>query len=141
MMQQLMAAQTQLMTMMTQFMANQNGQQQPPPPPPPPQVDRLTRFLKLMPNKFTVATEPIMADDWLRAVHGNLATCECTDAEMVRFTAHLLEGPAARWWETFQITHPLATMTWETFEEGFRTAHISAGAMNRSEERRVGKEC
>ena len=81
-----------------------------------------------------VATEPIMADDWLRAVHGNLVTCDCTDAEMVRFTAHLLEGPAARWWETFQITHPLATMTWETFEEGFRTAHISEGAMQLKEE-------
>ena len=70
-----------------------------------------------------------MADDWLRDVHDNLVTYECTDAEMVRFTAHLLEGPAARWWESFQITHPLATMTWDTFEEGFRTAHISEGAM------------
>ena len=53
MMQQMMAAQTQLMTMMANFVATQNNQQQPPPPPPP-QVDRLTRFLKLMPNKFTV---------------------------------------------------------------------------------------
>ena len=92
MMQQLMAAQTQPMNMMAQFMANQNNQQQPPPPPPPPQVDRLTRFLRLRPNKFSVATEPIMADDWLRAVHSNLVTCDCTDAEMVKFTAHLLEG-------------------------------------------------
>ena len=89
MMQQLMATQTQLMTMMAQFMAIQNNQQQPSPPPPP-QVDRLTRFLRLRPNKFTVATEPIMADDWLRTVHGNLVTCDCTDAEMVRFTAHML---------------------------------------------------
>ena len=75
MMQQMMAAQTQLMTMMTQFVAIQNNQQQHPPPASP-QVDRLTRFLKLMPNKFTVATEPIVADDWLRVVHGNLVTCK-----------------------------------------------------------------
>ena len=70
----MMAAQTQLMTMMAQFMNNQNNpnhqnnqnnQQQPPPPP---LLDRLTRFLRLRPNKFTVAMEPIMADDWLRAV-------------------------------------------------------------------------
>ena len=134
MMQQLMATQTQRMTMMAQFMANQNNQQQPPPPPPPPQVDRLTRFLRLRPNKFSMATEPIMADDWLHAVHNNLITCECTDAEMVRFTVHLLEGPAARWWETFQITHPLANLTWETFEEGFRNAHISSRAMNLKQE-------
>ena len=114
MMQQLMAAQTQLMTMMAQFMANQNNQQQPPPPPPP-QVYRLTRFLRLRPNMFSVATEPIVADDWLRAVRSNLVTCDCTDAEMVKFTTHLLEGAAARWWETFQITHPLATLTWGNF--------------------------
>ena len=132
MMQQLMAAQTQLMTMMAQFMANQNGQQ--PPPPPPPQVDRLARFLRLRPKKILVATEPIMVDDWLHAVHNNLITYEWTDAEKVRFTAHLLEGPAARWWETFQITHPLNNLTWETFWEGFRNAHISSGAMNLKQE-------
>ena len=106
MMQQMMAAQTQLMTMMAQFMANQNGQQ-----PPPPQVDRLARFLRLGPKKFSTATDPIMADDWLRSVQKDLVTCECNEAEKVRFTAHLLEGPAAQWWETYQITHPLADLT------------------------------
>ena len=82
MMQQMMAAQTQLMTMMAQFMANQNGQQ----PPPPPQVDRLARFLRLGPKKFSTATDPIMADDWLCSVQKDLVTCEYNDAEKVRFT-------------------------------------------------------
>ena len=84
MLQQMIAAQTQLMTMMAQFMANQNA---PPPPPPPPLVDRLQRFLRLRPNKFSTSTDPIVADDWLRSVHKDLVTYECTDAEMVRFTA------------------------------------------------------
>ena len=56
--------------------------QQQPPPPPPPQVDRLTRLLRLKPNKFSMATEPIMADDWLHVVHDNFVTCECTDGEV-----------------------------------------------------------
>ena len=93
----MIAAQTQLMTMMAQFMANQNAPPPPPPPPlppPPPQVDRLARFLRLRPNKFSTSTEHIVADDWLRSVHKDLVTCECTDAEMVRFMAYLLEGPA-----------------------------------------------
>ena len=90
----------------------------------------LARFLRLRPNKFSTATEPIVADDWLRSVHKDLVTCECNDAEMVRFTAHLLEGPAAQWWETYQITHPLTGLTWDTFKEGFRNAHISSGIMN-----------
>ncbi|XP_071680260.1 uncharacterized protein [Lolium perenne] len=51
-------------------------------------------------------------------------------AQKVRFTAHLLEGPAAQWWETYQITHPLEGLTWDMFKEGFRNAHISSGIMN-----------
>jgi hypothetical protein len=98
--QQLVAAQAQLMQMMTQFIQagnNNNNNNHPPPPPPPlPQVDMLARFLRLRPNKFSSATEPIVADDWLRSVNKDLVTCECTDVENVRFTAHLLEGPAAK---------------------------------------------
>ena len=132
--QQLIASQAQLMQMMAQFMQNttnkNNSNPPPPPPPPPPQVDRLARFLRLRPNKFSTANEPIIADDWLRSVHKDLITCECTEAEKIRFTAHLLEGPAALWWETFQITHPIDTLNWDTFREGFRNAHISSGIMN-----------
>ena len=122
------------MQMMAQFMQNTtNNNDKPPPPPPappPPQVDRQARFLRLRPNKFSTANEPIIADDWLRSVHKDLITCECTEAEKIRFTAHLLEGPAALWWETFQITHPIDTLNWDTFREGFRNAHISSGIMN-----------
>jgi hypothetical protein len=70
-------------------------------------VDRLARFLRFRLNKFSSATEPIVADDWLRLVNKDLVTCECTDAKKVQFTAHLLEGPTAMWWETYQITHPI----------------------------------
>jgi hypothetical protein len=106
--QQLATAQAQLMQMMTQFIqasaANNNNNPPPPPPPlppPPPQVDRLARFLRLRPNKFSSAIDPIVADDWLCSVSKDLITCECTDGEKVRFTAHLLEGPATTWWETY----------------------------------------
>ena len=110
--EQLMAAQAQLTQVMTQFMANQNnnnGNNQP-------QGDALTRFLRLRPAKFSTATEPVVALDWLRSVNKDLVTVGCTDAEKVRFAAHLLEGPAASWWDTFQITHPLDTVTWAMFE-------------------------
>jgi hypothetical protein len=79
--QQLAAAQVQFMQMMTQFIqasANNNNNTPPPPPPPsPPQVDRLARFLRLRPNKFSSATDSIVVDDWLRSVSKDLVTCEC----------------------------------------------------------------
>jgi hypothetical protein len=122
---------------MTQMMNNNknnnghnNNNNPPPPPPPPPHVDMLTRFLRLRPSTFTSSSEPIVADDCLRSVNKNLGTIGCTDAEKVRFAAHLLEGPAASWWENYQITHPIEKVNWDMFQEAFRTAHISSGVMS-----------
>ena len=61
-------------------------------------------------------------------------TIECTYAEKIRFTAHLLEGPAADWWESYQITYPIEEMTWDLFQEGFRAAYISSGVMKLKKE-------
>ena len=61
------------------------------PAPLPFQVDRLIKFLKLRPKRFSQTTEPIEADDWLRSVTKDLVTIECTDAEKIRFTAYLLD--------------------------------------------------
>src|SRR3954469_5861043 len=123
--EQLMAAQAKLSQVMTQFIANQNnnnGNNQP-------QGDALTRFLRLRPAKFSTAMEPMVALDWLCSVNKDLVTVGCTDAEKVRFAAHLLEGPTASWWDTFQITHPLDIVTWAMFEEGFKTNHVSSGVL------------
>jgi hypothetical protein len=38
------------------------------------------------------------------------------------------------WWETYQVTHPVEGLDWDTFREGFRNAHISTGIMNLKEE-------
>jgi hypothetical protein len=94
----------------------------------------LARFLRLRPNKFSSAIDPIVADNWLRSVRKDLITCECIEAKKVRFTAHLLEGPAATWWETYQVTHPVEGQDWDTFREGFCNDHISTGIMNLKEE-------
>jgi hypothetical protein len=73
------------MQMMAQFIQannnnNNNNNNPSPPPAPPPQVDRLAKFLRLRPNKFSSATEPIVADDWQLSVNKDLVTCECTNA-------------------------------------------------------------
>ena len=123
-MQQLLQGQTQLIQLLVQ---NQNNNNNNPPPPP---VDALTRFLKLNPQRFSSTPEPIVADDWLRGVNKNLETVGCTDAERVRFAAHLLEGPAAAWWDNYLVSYPIAGITWTQFQTAFRAAHVSAGAMS-----------
>ena len=125
-MQQLLQEQAQLIQLLTQ---NMNNNQNPPPPPPPP-VDTLARFLRLNPQRFSSTPEPIVADDWLRSVNRNLETVGCTEAERVRFASHLLEGPAAAWWDNYLVTYPIDAITWNQFQDAFRAAHVSAGAMS-----------
>ena len=122
---QLIQQQNALMQMLIQ---NQNQNNNNPPPPPP--VDSLTRFLRLKPPVFSSSTEPIVADDWLRKIGRELATAGCNDAEKVKFAAHQLDGPAAAWWENYTTTYPLENVTWTQFQQAFRTAHVSAGAMS-----------
>src|SRR4051812_29805137 len=81
-MQQLMIAQTQLMQMMTQFMANQNhnknNNNNNNNPNNPPAFDMLTRFLRLRPAKFSGTTDPMVANGWLCSVNKDLVTIGCT---------------------------------------------------------------
>ena len=122
---QLIQQQNALMQILVQNQ-NQGNNNNPPPPPP---VDHLACFLRLNPPVFSSSTEPIVADDWLRKIERELTTAGCTDAEKVRFATHQHDGAAASWWENFIVTYPIDTVTWDQFQQAFRTAHVSAGAM------------
>jgi hypothetical protein len=112
--------------MMTQMMNNNNNNNHHNPP----QQDRLTRFLRLNPPSFSSSSEPIAADDWLRTINKKLDTIEAQEAERVRFAAHQLEGPAAEWWDNYQITYPdVNAITWNQFQQAFRIAHVSDGVI------------
>ncbi|XP_073362331.1 uncharacterized protein [Aegilops tauschii subsp. strangulata] len=89
-MQQLLQGQAQLIQLLVQNQNNNNNNNNPPPPQP---VDMLTRFLRLNPQRFSSSPEPIVADDWLRAVNRNLETVGCTNAERDAFrAAHVSAG-------------------------------------------------
>ena len=123
---QLIQQHNALMQLLVQNQGNNNNNNPPPPPP----VDNLAHFPRLNPPVFSSSTEPIVADDWLRRIGRELTTAGCTDAEKVCFAAHQLDGPAASWWENYTATFPIANITWDQFQQAFRTAHVSTGAMN-----------
>ena len=76
------------------------------------------------------STEPIVADDWLCRIGRELTTAGCADAEKVHFAAHQLDGPATSWWKNYTSTFPVANVTWDQFQQAFRTAHVSTEAMS-----------
>ena len=121
---QLIQQQNTLMQLLVQNQGNNNNNNNNLPP-----MDNLARFLRLQPLVVSSSIEPIVADDWLRRIGRELTTAGCTDAEKVCFAAHQLDGPAAAWWENFTATYPIDTVTWAQFQQAFRTAHVSTGAM------------
>ncbi|WVZ62796.1 hypothetical protein U9M48_012498 [Paspalum notatum var. saurae] len=100
------------------------AQAQPPPPP----RDRRRDFLKGHPPTFSHATEPLQADDWLRAVERQLDIAQCNDRERVLYGSGQLRGAALDWWESYRVQDREA-FTWAQFRENFRNHHVPTGLM------------
>nr|CAB3480141.1 unnamed protein product [Digitaria exilis] len=131
-MQQFLATQMQLIQQLTQTVANLQAQQnqQPPPPPEPvqPPRDHHRQFLSQHPPTYCHSADPLDADDWLKNVAKKLNIAQCTDREKVLYASGRLEGPAADWWDAYINAHNAPdTITWQQFQDVFRTHHIPAG--------------
>jgi hypothetical protein len=72
--------------------------------------------------------DPLDADDWLKAINKMLNIAQCNDREKVKYASGRLEGAASDWWDAYTVAHAAAdTITWQEFQESFRTHHILAG--------------
>ena len=126
-MEQLMLMQTQLLQQLAQNMQNNgngNGNA-------PPHVrDKSGEFLKGHPPVFKYSTDPLEADDWLRAIERQLEIAQYDDREKVLYAAGQLQGASLDWWDSFRFgrtdVHPI---TWMEFRNAFRSHHVSAGLM------------
>ena len=89
-MEQLMGVQAQLMQAMMQRLDNEHARGLPPV-----QVrDKHGEFMKGRPPVFTHASDPMEADDWLRAVEKQLNIAQCNDLEKVLYASSQLQGAA-----------------------------------------------
>ncbi|XP_066167809.1 uncharacterized protein [Oryza sativa Japonica Group] len=61
------------------------------------------------PPTFSSTTNPMEANDWLRAIEKKLNLLQCNDQEKVAFATHQLQGPASAWWDNYVVTRPDAT--------------------------------
>ena len=102
-----------------------------PPPPPPPTIEQLLavqtqlmqalvqnqpiggaphdkhgEFLKGRPPLFSHATDPLEADDWLRAVEKQLNIAQCDDQQKVLYASGQLQEEAQDRWEAFEYVRP-----------------------------------
>ena len=59
-------------------------------------------------------SDPLQADDWLRAVERQLDIAQCDDRERVLYAAGQLRGVALDWWESHPVQDREA-LTWLQF--------------------------
>jgi cobalamin biosynthesis protein CbiD len=50
---------------------------------------------------FTHASDPMEAEDWLRAIEKQLNIAQCNDREKVLYASGQLQGAAQDWWKSF----------------------------------------
>jgi hypothetical protein len=82
------------------------------------------------PPTYSYSTDTLDVDEWLKTVTKKLETTQCTDREMVLYTADRLEGLATEWWNAYTVAHVVpSTITWQEFRDSFRVHHIPSSAI------------
>ncbi|WVZ96866.1 hypothetical protein U9M48_042449 [Paspalum notatum var. saurae] len=91
-----------------------------------PQEISYTDFAALQPPIFTVATNPLDADDWLRIIESKFSLLpQLTEQQKARFAAQCLHGPSGAWCASFLAMQPAGhQVTWDEFRAAFRAHYL-----------------
>jgi hypothetical protein len=126
--EQVLAMQAQMLQTMQQTMVNMQATQ--PQALSPPLRDRLGDFQCTKPPTFSLAVEPMDADDWLKSVEKKLQVVQCNNYEKVLLASHQLSGPAVDWWDAYVKTHEEPErINWLEFRAAFRAYHVPQGVI------------
>jgi hypothetical protein len=85
---------------------------------------------------FSHATDPLEANNWVRAVEKQLNIAQCNDMENVLYASGQLQGTAQTWWESYQAAHPnnAPPISWNEFVRDFQACHIPEGIIELKQE-------
>ena len=102
----------------------------------PPHIkDKRGEFLKGHPPVFKHSTDPLQADDWLRAIERQLEIAQCDDKEKVLYASGQLQGAPLDWWDSFRFGRTEANpITWAEFRSAFCSHHVPARLMKLKKE-------
>ena len=91
-----MANQTRLMEAIAHGIQNNRGGG-------PGNQSKMGEFMRLRPATFDHTDEdPLVADDWLRAINKKLEVVNANDREKVVLASHQLTGAAGEWWDNYR---------------------------------------
>jgi hypothetical protein len=82
------------------------------------------------PPTYSYSTDTLDIDDWLKTVTKKLKMTQCTDWEMVLYTAGCLWGLTAEGWNAYTVAHATSnTITRQEFRDSFHVHHIPSGVI------------
>ncbi|GJM95703.1 hypothetical protein PR202_ga12479 [Eleusine coracana subsp. coracana] len=89
-------------------------------------------FFATRPPTFSLTTEPMEAENFLRMLESKFGLLNCTPVQKTLFAAQQLHGAAGAWWAN-HVTSVGADqqITWGEFKEAFRAHYIPAGFVRR----------
>jgi hypothetical protein len=118
---------------MQQTMVNMQAAQPQASPPSP--RDRLGVFQRTKPPNFSLAMEPMDADDWLNSIEKKLQVVQCNNHEKVVLASHQLSAPTTDWWDTYMQAHKESeSINWLEFRAAFRAHHVPQGVIKLKKE-------
>ncbi|XP_058111295.1 uncharacterized protein LOC131254322 [Magnolia sinica] len=92
----------------------------------PREVDLLERFTKLRLPVSKGASNPSIAEDWLKQIEKILEAMNWPDDQKVRLESFILQGKADVWWRAIKRMVLADYMwTWNKFQEKFHEKHFS----------------
>ncbi|XP_057484593.1 uncharacterized protein LOC130770961 [Actinidia eriantha] len=83
------------------------------------------QFMKLNPPKFVGATDPLVAEEWLKKLDTIFEVMEVTNEQKLTLATFMLRGEARNWWESMRRMQPEGVpILWQRFVEIFNDQYF-----------------
>jgi hypothetical protein len=99
----------------------------------PNQVTTYTQFIGMKPPTFSKAEDPLEAEAWIKAIEAKFSAfvMPCSEENKANFAALQLRGDALMWWDHFKSMQRGCAVTWDDFNQPFKSHHIPKVLMDR----------
>ncbi|XP_057482041.1 uncharacterized protein LOC130768974 [Actinidia eriantha] len=83
------------------------------------------QFMKLNPPEFMGATDPLVAEEWLKKLDTIFEVMEVTNEQKLTLATFMLRGEARNWWESMKRMQPEGVLiSWQRFVEIFNDQYF-----------------
>lgn len=100
------------------------------------QLPLIKQFQNMNPPTFKGASEPILAEGWIKRLEKMFKILKCADRQKVELATFMLEGEADDWWTGVQdgFIRREVQVTWDLFVKAFYQRYFSEAVQEKKEQ-------